>query len=96
MSILKKAREKQLSNEKNHLLKRMDELVNMVAQNNQKQEEINAKIDRTEATVNRIELNEPADTMAMLKQIDKKVDERDIKFKFLINDCLKQNQKLND
>ena len=32
------------SNEKNHLLKRMDELVNMVAQNNQKQEEINAKI----------------------------------------------------
>ena len=44
MNILKKAREKQLSNEKNHLLKRMDELVNMVAQNNQKQEEINAKI----------------------------------------------------
>ena len=44
LNILKKAREKQLSNEKNHLLKRMDELVNIVAQNNQKQEEINAKI----------------------------------------------------
>ena len=47
-----KAREKQMSNEINDLLKKMDErmdrqeklmdqLVNMVAQNNQKQEEMN-------------------------------------------------------
>ncbi len=77
-----------MSDEIKGILKKMDErmdrqeammqqLLDLVAKNNQKQSDMDAKMDRIEAAVNRIELNEPADIMAMLKQIDGKLDERD-------------------
>ena len=44
---------------------------------------INDHLDRIELAVNRIEANEPADVMALLKQIDRKID---IEIKNTLND----------
>lgn len=62
----------------------MQQLINLVGQNNerfndmdQRFDGVDQRLDRIEAAVNRIEQNEPADITAMLKQIDKKLDERD-------------------
>lgn len=77
-----------MSNDLKDLLKKMDkrlerqedmmqQLINMVGQNNKKQEEMDSKIDRIELAIHHIEQNEPADIMAVLNQIDKKLDERD-------------------
>lgn len=39
--------------------------------------ESNEKLDRIEATLSRIESNQPEDIIGMLKQINNKIDERD-------------------
>lgn len=48
----------------------MQQLINMVGKNND-------RLERIEESVNRIEQNEPADIMAVLKQMNGKLDERD-------------------
>ena len=63
----------------------MQQLIQMGAQNNQRFNDMDKRFDsvdqrleRIEETVNRIEHNEPADIMVMLKQINGKLDERDL------------------
>ena len=62
----------------------MQQLINLVAKNNERFNDMDKRFDRVdqrleriEEAVNRLEENEPADIMSMLKQINGKLDERD-------------------
>jgi len=62
----------------------MQQLINMVGKNNERFNDLEKRFDKVdqrlesiEASVQRIEMNEPADIMAMLKQINGKLDDRD-------------------
>jgi uncharacterized coiled-coil protein SlyX len=77
-----------MSNEINELLKKMDERMEKLDTRMDRQEQMmqqilqivaqmDGKIDRVEESVNRIEHGQPTDTLAMLKQISGKLDERD-------------------
>ena len=65
---------KSLENTLNERLNKQDEmlsqLIKVVADNN-------ARLERIENAVNRIENNEPDDVMSILVQLNKKLDERD-------------------
>lgn len=73
----------------------MQQLIHMVGKSSEKQEEIFQKVDRIEAAVTRIEENEPVDILAMFKQINGKLEERDSDLQVLNNRMFRQNQKLN-
>lgn len=66
-----------------HQDKMMERLIDMVGKGAVKQEEMDEKLDRIEASVNRLEQNEPANIMSMLKQINRKLDDRDYELQAL-------------
>lgn len=66
-----------------HQEKMMEQLIDVVGKSAIKQEEMDKKLDRIEASVNRLEENEPANIMSMLKQLNRKLDDRDYELQAL-------------
>lgn len=68
----------------------MQQLINMIGNNNERLNNMDkrfdtadAKLDRIEAAVNRIEHNEPENIVAILKQINDKLDNKEFELQAL-------------
>lgn len=77
-----------MNNEINELLRNLDarmdrqetmmqQLISMVGHNTDRMNVMNKQLERIEESMNRIEHSQPSDILAMLKQINGKLDERD-------------------